>query len=141
MSGRPLITCPESYLLSLKSCYAALEHGNPTSECIKEHVAPLFSDHVRSLLEAHSPFCVLSVGSGEGSVDLAFIEMLSKLQRERVGKCQLFQRNVEPDKTVLEVFRSKVEHLPERLQSRPDIEFEWCPITYQEYVERKKTEC
>ena len=119
MSGQPLITCPESYLLSLKSCYAALEHGNPISECTKDHVAALIS--ARGLLGEHSPFCVLSVGSGEASRDLAFIEVLSKLHGERVGKCQFFQRNVEPDKKELEVFRAKAENLPESFQSKADI--------------------
>ena len=135
MSGRSLISCPESYLLSFKSCHASLEQGNPVPECIKDHVARLISDYVGRHL--HSPFRILGVGSGEGSSDLSFLEMLSEIPQQKNDKCQFFQRTIEPDKKVLQVFRAKAEDLPESLKTRADIEFEWCPMTFQEYVEQK----
>jgi len=101
---------------------------------MEEHVVPLMSD----FLEEHSPFCILSVGSGEGYNDLSFIEMLSKAGGVKPNKPQFLERAIEPDKMKLEAFRVKVENLPENLKSRADIEFEWCPMTYQEYVEQKK---
>ena len=138
MSGCPLISCLESYLLSYKSCYASLEHGNPVPECIKDHVARLISDYVGRQIEDHLPFRILGVGSGEGSSDLSFLEMLIEIPQQKVDKCQFFQRTIEPDKNMLQVFCSKAEDLPESLKSRADIEFEWCPMTFQDYVERKK---
>ena len=138
MSGCPLISCPESYSLAHKSCYASLEHGNPVPSCIKDHVARLISDYVRRQTEDHSPFRILSVGSGEGTCDMAFLEMLSEILRQRLDKCQFFQRTIEPDKNNLEVFRSKAENLPVSLKNKAGIEFEWCPTTFQDYVGRKK---
>ena len=140
MSGRSLISCPEAYLKSLKCYFATLDHGNPTSECIKKHAASLISDFkVNNLLECQSPFCILSVGSGEGGDDLSFIESLSKFGWKKNSKCQFFQRTIEPDKNVLEVFRAKAEDLSESW-SRADVQFEWFPMTYQEYIEQKKTD-
>jgi len=138
MSGRSLVTCYESYLLSLKTCYASLEQGNPVPECIKDHVATLISDYVGELLEDHSPFCILGVGSGDGSNDLSFIEMLTKISPGRVENFQFFQRTIEPDENALSGFRAKAEDLPSSLKCRVDIDFEWLPIPYQEYVEHKK---
>ena len=142
--GHSLITCPEDYLKSLKSFYAslALEQENyfttPTSKCVKEHAATLIKDYVRDLLEDHSPFCILGVGSGDGSSDLSFIEILIKDRHERLDtKSQFFQRTIEPDKKVLQVFRAKAGDLPESMKTRADIEFEWCPMTFQEYVKQK----
>lgn len=142
-SGWPLISCPEVYRQSQKSYLdASVELGKrpPTSECIEEHVATLISDCVGNLVEDHSPFCILGVGSGDGGNDLAFIEMLCKVCREEVGKLQFFQRTIEPDENYLKVFRTKAEDLPESLKTRADIAFEWLPMTYQEYVEQKRTD-
>ena len=144
-AGRSLITCPEDYLKSLKSFYdsSALEQETysktPTSKCVEEHAASLIKEHVCDLLEDHWPFCILSVGSGKGSSDLSFIEILSKVRQERLHtKSQFFQRTIEPDKNVLRVFRAKAEDFSESLKSIADTEFAWCPMTFQEYVEQKK---
>ena len=87
--------------------------STPTSKCVEEHAANLIGDFVGDLLEDHSPVCILGVGSGSGSNDLSFIEILSRLCREGDDKCQFFQRTIEPDKNVLQSFRSKAEDLPE----------------------------
>ena len=89
-AGRSLITCPEDYLKSLKSFYASLAleqetySKTPTSKCVEEHATSLIKEYVCDLLEDHSPFCILSVGSGKGSSDLSFIEILSKVRQERL---------------------------------------------------------
>ena len=134
LEGISLVCCPEAYSESLKSFISSPERVNLTLKCMEEHVVPLMSD----FLEEHSPFCILSVGSGEGYNDLSFIEMLSKAGGVKPNKPQFLERAIEPDKMKLEAFRVKVENLPENLKSRADIEFEWCPMTYQEYVEQKK---
>ena len=138
--ARSLISCPKAYLQALKYFYASTiePSRHPTSECIEKHVSALISDYVGVLLRGNLPFCVLGVGSGEGDHDLSFIEMLSKtVPRESSEKCQFFQRAIEPDENVLKAFRDKAEDLPESLKKRADIEFEWCPMTFQEYVEQK----
>ena len=136
-----LISCPEAYLKSLESFNASLPAGNHTLECIEEHVVTLIADCVGDRLENQSPFSILSVGSGDGENDVAFLENLSKVWRGKDKKAQIFARAIEPDKNRLEGFRAKAEHLPESLKSRADIEFEWFPITYQQYVvEKKKVE-
>ena len=132
--GHSLVTCPKAYSKSLKSCYSSLEAGNPTSECIKGHIAILISDYVRNRLEDHdhSPFRVLGVGSGEGDNDLAFLQILSKLHRGK-GKPLVLERVIEPDIQMLETFRNKAE------QSRANaVKFEWLATTFQEYAEQKE---
>ena len=140
--ARSLISCPEAYLQALKCFYSSIiePRRHPTSECIEKHVSALISDYVGELLREHSPFCVLGVGSGDGVHDLFFIEMLSKtVPRERSDdKCKFFQRSIEPDENVLRAFRDKAEDLPESLKSIAEIEFKWCPMTFQDYVEQKK---
>jgi len=137
-AGRFLISSPEDYLKSVKSFCASIEQEGDPNNCVEEHVSALIGDFVGDLLSDHSPFRILGVGSGEGSNDLSFIEMLSKIRREGVDKCQIFQRTVEPDGNALNRFRAKAEDLPESLKSRADIEFEWFPMTYQEYAKQKK---
>ena len=136
--GRSLISCPEAYLKSFKSFISSFEPGNVTLNCIEEHVVPLIKD---INLEDHSPLCILSVGSGDGvNADLPFIEMPCKAGQKEVDKRHFVERAIEPEKVQLEAFRAKAENLPESLKSRADIEFEWLPMTYQEYVEQKKTD-
>ena len=139
VGGRSLFSSPEHYLKSSNAFSASIQQEGHNINCIEDHMRTLISDYdVGDRLEDHSPFCILSVGSGEGIPDLSFIEMLSKIRREGVDKCRIFQRSIEPWKEKLEVFRAKGEDLPESIKSRADIEFEWLPVTYQEYVEQKK---
>ncbi|KAL9968834.1 hypothetical protein ACROYT_G020973 [Oculina patagonica] len=140
MFGRSLITCPEAYSKSLQSFYAAQESRRLTLECIKEHVIALIGDYACDRLEDQSPFCIFSVGSGDGDNDLAFLEILSKPHRAKDKKVKLFERVIEPDENKLEVFRAKADtgKLPDSLMRRANIEFEWHAKTYQEYVEQKK---
>lgn len=105
--GRSLISRPEAYFKSYKCCLASLEPGHPTLDCIVEYIATLISDYIAVLLEdPHSPFCILSVGSGDGSHDLAFAGMLSKIVSEKlnIGKFQFFQRSINQTKTVWKHF-------------------------------------
>ena len=133
--GRPLICDAEAYSKSLISFISSLEPINVTLKCIKEHVVPLIS----FFLENHSPpFCILSVGSGEGYNDLPFLEMLSKADQGKAGKPVFFVRAIEPDKMKLDAFCAKAEDLPESLKMKANIKFEWFPMTYQEYVEQKR---
>lgn len=135
VSGLPLTSCPELYSKSLVSFIASLEPLNITWKCVEEHVLPLITD----ILDDHSPpFSILSVGSGEGFNDLPFIEKLSEVYRGRNGKLQLFLRAIEPEKTKLVAFRAKGEDLPESLNQRVCVKFDWCPVPFQEYVEQKK---
>ena len=135
---QPLISCPKAYLESLKSFYASQEPvKHPTEECIEKHLLSLICDYVDDL-SLQDRCCILAVGSGNGSNDLLFIEMLSNLRREIDNKWQVFQRSIEPDEKMLELFRARAEDLPELLTSRADIEFEWRLMTFQKYVEQKK---
>lgn len=73
MACQALITCLESYLLSLKSCYASLSGGDPTPECIRDHLAALISDYVSDMLQldhTRKPLRVLGIGSGDGCKDI-----------------------------------------------------------------------
>ncbi|XP_078381533.1 histamine N-methyltransferase-like [Oculina patagonica] len=136
--GRSLICCPDAYLRSLESFLASLDRGNGVLECIEEHIITTIADYVRDRLEDQSPFSILSVGSGDDENDLPFLESLSKLYPGKNKKAQIFERAIEPDKDRLEEFGSKAEHLPESLKSVADVDFEWCAMTYQKYVEQKK---
>ena len=125
------------YSKSLLSFIASLEPLKITWKCIEEHVLPLITD----ILDDHSPpFSILSVGSGEGFNDLPFIEKLSEVYRGKNGKLQLFLRAIEPEKTKLEVFRTKGEdYLSASLNQRVGVKFDWCPVSFQKYVEQKET--
>ncbi|XP_078381531.1 histamine N-methyltransferase-like [Oculina patagonica] len=137
--GYSLNSCPEAYLQSLKSLLAAfVQPENRTLQCIEEHVIAIIADYVRDRLEDQSPFSVLSVGSGDGENDLPFLEILSKLCQGKDKKAQMFARAIEPNSKSLEGFRAKAEHLPESLKNIADVDFEWCPMTFQKYIEQKK---
>jgi len=81
-AGRFLISSPEDYLKSMKSFCASIEQEGDPNNCVEEHVSALIGDFVSDLLSDDSPFRILGVGSGEGSNDLSFIEMLSKIRQE-----------------------------------------------------------
>lgn len=135
---RALVTCYDAYLKSLKSCYASLQPGNPTLECIKDHVVAMIGEYVCSRLEDQSPFCILSVGSGDGKIDLAFLETLRELGREKDNKVRIFERAIEPDERALGIFRAKTEHFQQSFKSTGDsIEFDFRSTTYQEYAVQK----
>jgi len=71
LAGCPLESCPEAYSRSLKCFKASLEPGkHPTTECIESHVTTMIRDYIGELLEDHSPFRILSVGSGNGPFHL-----------------------------------------------------------------------
>ena len=140
LKGRSLSSNLEAYHKSLKTCCASLEPGHPTLECIDDHVVKLIGDYVYDRLKDPSPFCILSVGSGDGGSDLAFLEILSKPRRAKEGKAQCFERVIEPDRNNLEAFRAKADNLSDSLKSRANIQFERNAMTYQEYVEQKKTD-
>ena len=59
-------------------------------------------------MEYQAPFRILSVGSGDGEVDLLFLENLSKLlchRKDQKGqKVQIFARAIEPEKSRMEGF-------------------------------------
>ena len=142
MACQALITCLESYLLSLKSCYASLSGGDPTPECIRDHLAALISDCVSDMLQledhTRKPLRVLGIGSGDGCKDICFLEVLSNGGPKIRDKYQLFQRTIEPNEESLETFQDKSKYLPERLTSGADVKFEWFPMTFQEYVKKEK---
>jgi len=110
--------------------------GNLTLKCLEGHVVPV----LRDLLKVHTaeklPFCVLSVGSGEGSNDLSFIEMLIKSLQGTGIRPRMFQHAIEPDEAKLESFRAKAEDFRVRLNDRVlgNVDFEWFPMTYDEYI-------
>ena len=66
-AGRFLISSPEDYLKSLKSFCASIEQEGDPNNCVEEHVSALIGDFVSDLLNDHSPFRILGVGSGEGA--------------------------------------------------------------------------
>jgi len=69
----------------------------------------MIGEYVCSRLEDQSPFCILSVGSGDGKIDLAFLETLRELGRGKDNKVRIFERAIEPDELTLGIFRAKAE--------------------------------
>lgn len=143
LGGRSLVSCQEAYAKSLNSFIASLDSkkGNLTLKCLEGHVVPLLMDLFKVHTSEKLPFCVLSVGSGEGSNDLCLIQMLIKSLQGTGIRPRIFQRAIEPDEARLESFRAKAEDLCVRLMSGvADVDFEWFPMTYDEYIEQTKSE-
>ena len=137
LAGRSMINSELAYSQSLEILIASLEPRSVILNCLEEHIVPILTtSHTFKDPEDHSPFCILSVGSRDGCVDLPLIEMLSNACE---GKARFFERAIEPEKIMLESFCAKAEDLPESVKSKADIEFEWFPMTYQEYVKQKKS--
>lgn len=121
LGGCSLVSCQEAYAKSLNSFIASLDskEGNLTLKCLAGHVVPLLSDLLKVHTAEKLPFCVLySVGSGEGSNDLSFIEMLIKSLQGTGIRPRIFQHAIEPDEAKLESFRAKAEDLRVRLKNR-----------------------
>lgn len=141
--GCSLVSCQEAYAKSLNSFIASLDSkkGNLTLKCLEGHVVPLLSDLFKVHTAEKLPFCVLSVGSGEGGNDLSFIEMLIKSLQGAGIRPWIFQHAIEPDEAKLGFFRAKAEDLRVRLKNRVlgNVDFEWFPMTYDEYIEQTKS--
>ena len=103
---------------------------------------PFVSIGISELLENHSsnnsPFRVLSVGSGEGENDINILKAFSKIGREKQKAISIINRVIEPDVGRLWKFRAKTANLFENLTEQINVDFEWVPMTFQEYTSQKK---
>lgn len=124
---------PEAYIRSFQSFRASTHQEKSVLKCIEAHIVPTIQHGVSKLLETHAssetPFRVLSVGSGDGENDISILHALSKIREVR----SMTNRSIEPDVGMLSVYRTKVQNLPDDVKIRATIDFEWIPMTFQDY--------
>lgn len=143
--AQPLFLYPEAYSRSFQ-CFLASTHqrGNAILKCIEEHIVPVTKTGVCKLLEEHSfnesPLRVLSVGSGDGENDINLLEALSKIRQNDGEAISMVNRVIEPNVDRLSAFRAKAPNLREHFKGRANIDFEWIPVTFQEYSSQKKAD-
>ena len=103
---------------------------------INKEISDLQENH--SLNE--SSFRVLGVGSGEGENDINLLEAFSEIRQNQGAATSIINRVIEPDKGMLSTFREKAVNLPEHFKGRANVDFEWVPMTFQEYCSKKTAE-
>ena len=139
---RLLSSHPEAYSRAFARFLASCDQESAILKCIENHIEPILvrntnSDFVRS----GSPYRVLSVGSGEGENDINILKALSKIlfkQGQPRQSIFLINRVIEPAVTRISVFRAKAENVAETLERRAKVDFEWMPMTFQEYAKQRK---
>ena len=133
---------PEAYSDSFHCFLASTHQENVILKCVQEHIVPSISKEISDLLESrepnHSQFRVLSVGSGEGENDIHLLESFSKIRQKEGEIISIVNRAIEPDKEMLSTFREKAANLPTHVKERANIDFEWVPMTFEEYASQKK---
>ncbi|XP_078375828.1 histamine N-methyltransferase-like [Oculina patagonica] len=139
---RLLSSHPEAYARSFQCFLASTNQRDVILQCIEKHIVPLLINNgISDLLQSHSstdsPFRVLSVGSGEGVNDIHLLEAFSKIRQKEGERISMFTRCIEPDKDRLSAFREKAAILPEHVKERVNVDFEWVPMTFQEYTSQK----
>ena len=143
--SQPLYLHPEAYSRSFQ-CFLDSTYQREKSilKCIEEHIVPVIKTGVCKLLEEHSfndsPFRVLSVGSGEGGNDINLLDALSKIRPNDGEAKSMVNRVVEQNADRLSAFRAKAPNLREHFKGRADVEFEWIPMTFEEYSFQKKAD-
>ena len=132
---------PEAYSRAFQRFLSLCDQEGAILKCIQGHIMPIITDYLPDLPKSGSPFRVLSVGSGEGQNDInilnALIELLSK-QGEAAPS--LANRVIEQEVARLNAFRSKAEAYMKDCMGRSRVDFEWLPMTFQEYAAKQKKE-
>ena len=136
---------PEAYSRSFQWFLAATSQENSILKCIQEHIVPAIGKGMCELVQSHlsgdSTFRILGVGSGEGENDINFLKVLGgNILAVRGEEMSVMSRVVEPDVGRLSTFRAEAENLPERFNGRTKVDFEWLPMTFQEYKSQKKAD-
>lgn len=143
--AQPLYLYPEAYSRSFQ-CFLDSTYQREKSilKCIEEHIVPVIKTGVCKLLEEHSfnesPFRVLSVGSGEGGNDINLLEALSKIPPNEGKAMSMVNRVVEQNADRLAAFRAKAPNLRAHFKGRANVDFEWIPMTFQEYSSQKRAD-
>ena len=102
---------------------------------------PIITDYLSDLPKSDSPFRVLSVGSGEGQNDINILKALNELlSKQSEAAPSLVNRVIEPEVARLNAFRSKAEAYMKHSMGPSRVDFEWLPMTFQEYAAKQKKE-
>ncbi|XP_078378537.1 histamine N-methyltransferase-like [Oculina patagonica] len=144
-NSRLLSSHPEAYSRSFQCFLASTNQENAILQCIEKHIVPVITKRISDLQEVRasnkSPYRVLSVGSGEGENDISILKALNDKIPLAVGESlSLFNRVIEPDVDRLASFRTKAENLAEHFRRHANIDFEWIPMTFEEYTSQKKAD-
>ena len=142
---RPLSLNPEAYSRSFQWFLAATNQENSILKCIQKHIVPAIGKGICELLQSHlsgdTTFRILGVGSGEGENDINFLKVLvGNIPAVRGEDISMMSRVIEPDVGRLSTFRTEAENLPEHFNGRANVDFEWLPMTFQEYKSQKKAD-
>ena len=142
--AQPLFLYHEAYSRSFQCFLDSTYQQGAVLKCIEEHIVPVIKSGVCKILEEHSfsksPFRVLSVGSGEGGNDINLLDALSKIPPNDGVAMSMVNRVVEQNAGRLAAFRAKAPNLRDHFKERANVDFEWIPMTFQEYSSQKKAD-
>ena len=104
---------------------------------LQQHLPPLIR---RMLPECRQHFNILSVGSGEGDVDMAILNIIKEeLQKSDHGRqMNMFNRAVEPNEYMCGLYKGAIEKFSRSLSDDRKTEFEIRQQTFQEYQESQR---
>ena len=103
------ITTGKHYLVSHSVFRAKSGQIMKTVEILQDHIPPI----VQRMLSEGRQFNILSVGSGEGMMDMAILKIIKKLKKSEHGPhMKIFNRAIEPNEYSCDVYEASIENLP-----------------------------
>ena len=129
------LTAEEHYLKSCNVFRAKSGETVKSLELLQQHMPPL----LEWVLPESKQLNILSVGSGEGSMDVIILKIIKEelKKSDQSRNTKMFNRAIEPSVFSCGRYRATVEHLPTPLDDQ-QTKFEICQQTFEEYQEIHK---
>ena len=134
MTSFPL-TAGAHYLKSLIMFRAKTGQTKKNIEMLQRHWPPL----IQKMLPECRQLNILSVGSGEGEMDMTILKIMKEELKKSEHGChiKIFNRAIEPNEYSCDVYKAATENLPSPLDDQKT-DFEIFQQTFEEYQESQK---
>ena len=128
------VTSGAHYQKSLDVFKAKSEEREESFKILRNHIPSLIQKNL-VLCQQRSRFNILSVGSGNGEMDMEIIKIIQEEMKksEQVRDMKLFNRAIEPNDYSCGLYKDALEKLWSPLNDQLT-EFEVCQQTFQEYM-------